>query len=165
MAPTKINNFLTDADEKFIVSKVNKMLYFWPRQLKKNSRKDYRKKIALGYRVLKHHPQDNISSEELEAKLFEGFKQLGSQKDKYLKDILHKIVTFEKFKQNEPECDYPQDEFDKEEKPLTQKQIQWKEIKDKILAQAYQQFTNAYVEPAEEVKLPLEDDIVVDESA
>lgn len=152
MAPIKINDFLKDDDEKFIATKTKKMLYFWPRKLKKNSRKDYKKKIILAYRILKKNPSEPLNLETLEADLLEAFKSLGSQKPKYLKDIFNKLLSFEKFKKTEPTGDYPDDS--EEEEVVSKKDKAWKDLKQSILRNAYKQFTNQYREEDEELSIP-----------
>lgn len=153
MAPLKINEFLKDEDEKLIATKCQKMMYFWPKRLKKNSRKDYRKKITLAYRILKHNPAEPLDLNGLEEKLNEAFKSLGSNKPKYLKDIFHKLLAFEKFKLNEPTDEFPEESGDEEE-CKTKKDKAWKELKTSILRQAYKQFTNQYKDTDEDLELP-----------
>ena len=125
------------------------------RKLKKNSRRDYKKKITLAYRILKHNPAVPLDMNELEKRLNEGFSQLGSQKPKYLKDIFNKLMSFEKFKRNELSGDYPE-ESEEEPAPKSKKDRAWKELRDSILRQAYKQFTNKYVEEDEELELPMD---------
>lgn len=154
MTIQKIKEFENPDDETFVTRKVNKMLYLWPKKLKKTSRADYRKKISLAYRILGLRPTEKLDMDNLSDRLNDAFKLLGSQKEKYLKDIFHKIVAFEKFKSTEPKDDYPDCESDKEA-PMCQKDIAWRELKGQILKQAYQQFTNKWVDPKdhEEMKI------------
>lgn len=155
MAPTKINEFLNEGDEKYIAQKVQKMLYFWPRKLKKNSRRDYKKKITLGYRILQARPNESLSKDKLAERFEEAYKLLGSQKPKYQKDIFSKIMAFEKFKENEPTQDYPIGSEDEEEKPSSKKELAWKQLKTDVLRAAYKEFTNKYEDDAgDELELP-----------
>ena len=97
MAPTKINDYLKEGDEEFIARKVKKMMYFWPRKLKKNSRRDYKKKITLAYRILKQNPSEPITYEKVEelmARFDDAFKSLGSSKPKYQKEQSLKGIKF-----------------------------------------------------------------------
>lgn len=156
MAPTKINEFLDDDDEKFIARKCKKMLYFWPKKLKKNSRKDYRKKITLAYRILKIKPNEIIDLEGLEERLNEAFNALGSKKPKYLKDLFNKLMKFEKFKKTEPIGDYPDDSMD-EEPPKSKKDLAWQELREALLTKVYKEFTNKYKDEDEDLELPDQD--------
>lgn len=153
MAPTKVNDFLKGEDEEYIANKASKMLYFWPRKLKKNSRRDYKKKITLAYRILKHDPSQSLSMDGLEDRLNEAFKQLGSQKPKYLKDIFNKLMAFEKFKKTEPKDDFPM-ESEEEEANVCKKDQKWKELKSTMLRKLYKEFTNSYVDEDEEMEPP-----------
>ena len=149
MAPTKINDYLKEDDEEFIARKVKKMMYFWPRKLKRNSRRDYKKKITLAYRILKHNPVDSIEAEGLLEKFDEAFKALGSSKPKYQKDIFNKLMAFEKFKKTEPTDDFP-NETDEDEPTVSSKDKAWKELKKEMLGRLYKDFTNKYREEDEE---------------
>ena len=159
----KIKDFDNSDDEKFIKAKVNKMMYFYPKKLKKNSRKDYRKKISLAYRILEAHPSTTLSVDGLETRLNEAFKALGSKKEKYLKDIFHKLLKFEKFKETEPNGDYPAGSESEGEEPKTHKDRAWRDLRRAILKQAYEQFTNKYRDPNETDELKLENDSKISE--
>ena len=70
--------------------------------MKKNSRKDYRKKISLAYRILEAKPNAKLALDGLESKSNIAFQSLGSKKEKYLKDIFHKLLKFKNLKETEP---------------------------------------------------------------
>ena len=152
----KLNDCLTDEQEDFIKAKAKKMMYFWPRKLKKASRGDYRKKIALAYRILEHNPMVPLDQENLLERLEVSIKKLGSQKPKYVKDIFNKLMAFEKFKETEPKGDYPDDHLSDAEKPLSKKDRKWKELKNAICKTAYQTFMERYQESDDEISIPEE---------
>jgi len=128
-----------------LAAKVQRFMKFYPRRLKKNSKKDYLKKITLGYRILNKKIEDPLIEEKLPEELDKAFGQLTSTKEKYRKDIFHKMHKFSRFLKNEPKGDYPMDSDDEiEEKPKTRREKKWQELKSKILAAAFKQYKEEY---------------------
>lgn len=156
MTVTKLNEFLDEDDETFIKKKVQKMMYFYPKKLKRNSRKDYLKKITLAFRILKIKPGEKIDLETFPERLNAAFQFLGSNKDKYRKDIFHKMVKFINFVNKEPQGEYPDEEIDMGEKPVTKREQKWLDVKRSIMSAAFKQFQNEYESSDDELELPAE---------
>lgn len=159
MTLTKLNEFLDNDDEQYIKKKVQKMMYFHTKKLKRNSKKDYLKKITIAYRILKIKPNEKIDLLTLPDRFHEAFQFLGSNKEKYRKDIFHKLCKFVEFTDKEPQQGYPEGEDDMGEKPVTRREQKWLEVKHAILSTAFKQFQNEYESSDEELELPAEDPV------